>query len=156
MRKDTGFVRSIRRVQQATYPAAFKNEIPGKSRHHTQHSLSLQSIALLLERVAVQIPDAHRTATKLENVGKVTHSKGTSWLSGIINVVKPGAKTTAAEVKTPRPNEFSASAGASANAKGKPSKDANSRSRKESRNPGLRLERRARSSSLDTTCTYMS
>ena len=154
MRKDTGFVRSIRRVQQATYPAAFKNEIPGKSRHHTQHSLSLQSIALLLECVAAQIPDAHRTATKLENVGKVTHSKGTSWLSGIINVVKPGAKTTAAEVKTPRPNEFSP--GASANAKGKPSKDTNSRSRKESRNPGLRLERRARSSSLDTTCTYMS
>ena len=28
VRKDTGFVRSIRRVQQATYPAALKHEVP--------------------------------------------------------------------------------------------------------------------------------
>lgn len=28
VRKDTGFVRSIRRTHQATYPAAMKNETP--------------------------------------------------------------------------------------------------------------------------------
>ena len=28
VRKDTGFVRSIRRIQQATYPAANRNEVP--------------------------------------------------------------------------------------------------------------------------------
>ena len=28
VRKDTGFVRSIRRIQQATYPAALRTEVP--------------------------------------------------------------------------------------------------------------------------------
>lgn len=28
VRKDTGFVRSVRRVQQATYPVALRSEIP--------------------------------------------------------------------------------------------------------------------------------
>lgn len=28
VKKDTGFVRSIRRVQQAAYPAAMRNEVP--------------------------------------------------------------------------------------------------------------------------------
>lgn len=40
VRRDTGFVRSIRRqTQQATYPAALKNEIPGTFFHCLINSL---------------------------------------------------------------------------------------------------------------------
>ncbi|EFX69003.1 hypothetical protein DAPPUDRAFT_301187 [Daphnia pulex] len=128
VRKDTGFVRSIRRVQQATYPAALKHEVP-------------------LETVP-------QPAVKPEQ--ETVKSSGSSvkpnWLSNMImNVVKSPSKGSG-DQKSQKLGRNSAEQSSD----DCPQDSSSNRKRKESR-IALRVERRmSRSSSLDTVSTCLS
>ncbi|KAK4010868.1 hypothetical protein OUZ56_019995 [Daphnia magna] len=127
VRKDTGFVRSIRRVQQATYPAALKHEVPVET---------------------VQL-----SPVKLEQDVKGFGTGGKpKWLSNMImSVVKSPVKGTG-DVKASKLGRNNVE-----QTTGESPQDINSqRGRKESR-IALRVERRmSRSSSLDTVSTCLS
>ena len=156
VRKDTGFVRSIRRIQQATYPAANRNEVPTgislilkKKNNVITSQFNTQFILCNVE------PVMHPAVVKPSPVEKPPSLKG-NWLSGIIEKVKPPSRAIGGEPKTPKSVQTNTVSAIVDDSKSTTRENAH-RNRRESR-LALRVERRSstrRSSSLDTVSTCL-